>query len=137
VFCVLQSRFLVSPRDAAAHYALGLTLTRLKQPGPALAEFRRAAELAPEDARYQYVYGVAPHSASQGDEAMTVLKEALKRHPGNRDILLALLSFSRNAGDVVAALAYAEQLAVIAPDDQSLAGVVQELRRQITKPSAQ
>jgi hypothetical protein len=68
---------------------------------------------------------------------MTVLKEALKRHPGNRDILLALLSFSRNAGDVVAALAYAEQLAVIAPDDQSLAGVVQELRRQITKPSAQ
>jgi hypothetical protein len=68
---------------------------------------------------------------------MTVLKEALKRHPGNRDILLALLSFSRNAGDVVAALAYAEQLAVTAPDDQSLAGVVQELRRQITKPSAQ
>ncbi len=30
---------------------------------------------------------------------MTVLKQALNSHPGNRDILLALVSFSRLAGD--------------------------------------
>ena len=70
------------------------------------------------------------------DEAMAVLKEALKNHPGDRAILSALVSFSRMAGDAEAALGYAEQLAVITPDDRSLAGLVLELRRAI-KPSAQ
>ena len=74
--------------------------------------------------------------AAMRDEAMTVLKEALKSHPGDRAILLALVSFSRMAGDAEAALGYAEQLAVITPDDRSLAGLVLELRRAI-KPSAQ
>ncbi len=133
----LRAALKISPREASVHHALGLALTRLKQPGPALAEFREAAELAPGEARYQYVYAVALHSAGQRDEAMTVLKAALAKHPGNRDILMALLSFSRTAGDIVAALAYAERLAAIAPDDQSLAGLIQELRRQTTKPSAQ
>jgi predicted CXXCH cytochrome family protein len=134
---VLRAALAISPREASVHHALGLALTRLKQPDAALAEFRQAAEMAPDEARYQYVYAVALHSAGQPGEAMTVLKEHLKKHPGNRDILLALLSFSRNAGDVVAALAYAEQLAAVAPDDQSLAGLIQELRRQTIKPSAQ
>jgi len=134
---VLRATLAVSPRDASVHHALGLVLTRLKQPGPALAEFRQAAELAPEDARYQYVYGVALHSADQRDEAMTVLKVALAKHPGNRDILLALLSFSRAAGEVVTALAYAEQLAAVAPDDRDLAALLQQLRTQATEPPAQ
>jgi len=134
---VLRATLAVSPRDASVHHALGLVLTRLKQSGPALAEFRQAAELAPDDARYQYVYGVALHSANRRDEAMTVLKAALAKHPGNRDILLALLSFSRAAGEVVTALAYAEQLAAIAPDDRDLAALLQQLRTQATKPPAQ
>jgi len=133
---VLRAAIAVSPRAAAAHHALGLTQTRLKHSDAALAEFQRAAELDPGDARYQYVYGVALHSAGKRDEAMTVLKESLKSHPSNRDILLALVSFSREAGDTTAALGYAEQLAAIAPDDRSVEGLVRELRRAI-KPSVQ
>ena len=53
----------------AAH-SLGLALTRLKRPDEALAELRRAAELAPEQARYAYVYAVALHSSGRGGEAM-------------------------------------------------------------------
>jgi len=120
--------------DASVHHALGLTLTRLKRSDEALIEFRRGAELEPSDARYQYVYAVALHSSGQRDEAMTVLKEGLKSHPGNREILLALVSFSRMAGNATDALGYAEQLAAITPDDQSLAALIQELRRQTTKP---
>jgi len=67
---------------------------------------------------------------------MTVLKETLKKHPANRDVLLALLSFSRTAGDVAAALTYAEQLAIMAPDDRSLTALVQGLRDQTAKPPA-
>ena len=126
---VLRTAIATSPRDAATHYALGLVLTRIKRPEPALAEFRRATELEPGHARYQYVYAVALHSSGQRDEAMAVLKQALKSHPGNREILLALVSFSRMAGDTKGALDYAEQLATIAPDDDNLRRLIDELRR--------
>ena len=72
---------------------------------------------------------VALHSAGRGEEAMRVVKENLVRHPGDRDTLLALVSFSRDAGDVAAALGYAEQLARVAPGEPGLAGLIENLRR--------
>ena len=132
---VLLTAVTVSPREAAAHHALGLVLTRQKKADAALAEFRRATELEPGGARYAYVYAVALNSGGHSDEAMTVLKEGLVRHPNDRDILLALVSFSRIAGDTLASLAYAEQLAAITPDDRNLARLIEELR-QATKPRA-
>ena len=86
---------------------------------------RRAAELEPDRARYAYVYAVALHSAGRGDEAIAVLKESLARHPDDRDTLLALISFSRDAGDFATALEYAEQLARVAPDDPSLVALIE------------
>jgi predicted CXXCH cytochrome family protein len=133
---ILRSALAAAPREAAIHHALGLSLTRLKRPDEALAAFRKANGLEPDNAQYAYVYAVALHSGGQRDEAMAVLKEALNKHPGDRATLFALVSFSRMAGDAEAALGYAEQLAVIAPDDRSLAGLVVELRRAI-KRSAQ
>jgi Flp pilus assembly protein TadD len=112
-------------------------ITRLKQPDKALAEFRRAAELEPDRARYVYVYAVALHSAGRGDEAMTVLKEAFDKHPADRDILLALINFNREAGNIGPALEYAERLARIAVGDQDVLALIQELRRQAKKPEAQ
>jgi Tfp pilus assembly protein PilF len=99
---------------------LGLTLTRLKRPAEALDELRRAAEVEPGRARYAYVYAVALHSAGRVGDAMTVLKASLARHAGDRDTLLVLVSFSRDAGDVATALDYAEQLARAAPGEPGL-----------------
>ena len=110
---------------------------RLKRLDEALGELRRAAELAPEQARYAYVYAVALHSVGRSSEAMTALKESLARHPDDRDTLLALISFSREAGDPGTALEYAEQLARIAPTDQSISGLIEDLRRQVKKSNAQ
>jgi Flp pilus assembly protein TadD len=70
-----------------------------------------SGRLEPERARYAYVYAVALHSAGRADDAMAVLKASLARHSGDRDTLLALVSFNRDAGDFAAALEYAEQLA--------------------------
>jgi tetratricopeptide (TPR) repeat protein len=47
------------------HYALGLTLTRLKRGSEAIVELQRATELEPDRARYQYVFAVALHSAGR------------------------------------------------------------------------
>jgi len=133
---VLRAAIAASPQDAGLHHALGLALTRLKRTDAAIAELRRAAELEPDRARYAYVYSVALHSAGRGEEAMRALKEILVRHPGDRDTLLALVSFSRDAGDVGAALGYAEQLARVAPGEPGLAGLIENLRRQIKEPDA-
>jgi hypothetical protein len=65
---------------------------------------------------------------------MTILRGGLAKPPENRDILQALMSFSRDAGDMRSALDYAERLARTAPDDRDLAGLIQDLRREATKP---
>jgi predicted CXXCH cytochrome family protein len=131
---VLRMAISTSPKDAGLHHVLGLALTRLKKPDDALAEFARAAELEPDRARYAYVYAVALHTAGRADEAMTVLKDNLARHPDDRDTLLALVSYDRDAGNIGAALGYAERLVRNAPNDQSLAGLVEDLRRRENKP---
>ena len=53
--------------------------------------------------------------AGRGEEAITVLKQILIRHSDDRDTLLALISFTRDAGDFGTALAYAERLARVTP----------------------
>jgi tetratricopeptide (TPR) repeat protein len=133
---VLRAAIAAAAQDADLHHALGLTLTRLKRPEEALGELQRAAELAPERARYAYVYAVALHSAGRAGEAIAALKENLARHSGDRDTLMALVSFSRAAGDFRSALDYAERLAGETPNDPALAALIETLRRQVDKPDA-
>jgi predicted CXXCH cytochrome family protein len=128
---VLRAAIASMPAAAGLHHALGLTLTRLRQPEEALEELARASELEPDHARYAYVYAVALNSAGRSAQAMAVLKAALARHGGDRDILLALVSFNRDAGEFAAALAYAEQLARLIPNDRSLAGLIEDLRTRM------
>jgi tetratricopeptide (TPR) repeat protein len=127
---VLRSAIGIAPSDAGLHHALGLSLVRLKRLNDALAELGRAADLDPDSARYAYIYGVALHSAGRQQEAIAQLKNRLAGHPENRDIAMAIVSFSREAGDTATALQYAEQAARIAPDDPTVRGLVDELRRQ-------
>ena len=131
------SAITASPQDAGLHHALGLALVRLKRSDEALDELRQANELDPGQARYAYVYAVALHSAGRADDAMAALKENLVRHPNDRDTLSALISFSRESGDINSALEYAERLELIAPNAPGLTSLIQDLRRQAAKPIAQ
>jgi predicted CXXCH cytochrome family protein len=131
---VLRSAIDAAPRHAGLHHALGLTLTRLKRSDGAIAELRRAVELEPEQARYTFVYAVALHSTGQSKDSITVLEENLARHPSDRDTLMALISFHRAAGHIDSALKYAQQLALIIPEDKDLAKLIQDLQQQESKP---
>ena len=68
---------------------------------------------------------------------MAALKGNLVRHPNDRDTLSALISFSRESGDINSALEYAERLELIAPNAPGLSSLIQDLRRQTAKPIAQ
>lgn len=131
---VLHSALKGSQRDASLHHALGLMLVRLKRLDEAVKQLQIASEIEPDSARYAYVYSVALHSAGRAADAIAVLKESLLRHTNDRDILLALINFVREAGDIAAALGYAELLSKTMPDDQSLNGLIQALRRQLGGP---
>jgi tetratricopeptide (TPR) repeat protein len=134
---ILRAAINAAPKDAVLHYSLGLALVRLKRSDEALDELRKATELDPGPARYAYVHAVALHSAGHVNEAIAALKENLVRHPNDRDTLSALISFSRESGDINSALEFAERLERVAPDAPGLTGLIQDLRRQAAKPIAQ
>jgi tetratricopeptide (TPR) repeat protein len=134
---VLRTAITAVPQDAGLHYSLGLALVRLKRSDEALGELGKAADLDSGQARYAYVYAVALHSAGRTNEATAILKGNLARHPNDRDTLAALISFSRESGDISSALEYAERLALFVPDAPGLTGLIQDLRRQAAKPIAQ
>ena len=131
---VMRAAVALTPNDAGLHHALGLVLVRLKQSDEALEELHRAVELDPNQPRYAYVYAVGLHSAGRTGEAMAALKESLARHPVDRDTLLALISFSRDAGDVSTALHYAEQLLKIDPTNREVTTLIEALRHQSSGP---
>jgi predicted CXXCH cytochrome family protein len=130
---VLRAAIGSSRPDAGLHHALGLTLTREKRSDDALGEFRTATEIEPDRSRYAYVYAIALHSSGHTDEAKKILKENLARHPDDRDTLLALVTLNRDAGDIAAALEYAEQLSRVAPSDPDLAWLADDLRARLKR----
>ena len=80
----------------------------------------------PEDTRFAYVYGVALHAAGRGAEAMSILSRRSRARRTTRPALGAR-DFERDAGHREAALGYARRLAAVAPEDESVRGLVRAL----------
>jgi tetratricopeptide (TPR) repeat protein len=132
----LRKAIRIAPESAEAHHALGLLLVRRKHTDVALQELERAAILAPDDPHYSYVYAVGLHSSGQTERALGVLRRTHEQHPGDRDVLVALVTINRDRGDLASAVSYAERLVAIAPDDPATRRLRDELdaaRAQATK----
>ncbi len=127
---VLRQGLAAAPRAAALHHALGLALVREQRLADAVPALQRAAELAPGDARFGYVYAVAVKETEGVARGLEVLRAQQLRHPDNRDILLALVSYSRQAGDTAAAREYVARLERLAPKDP----LVRQLRAELGMP---
>ena len=123
----LRQGLKADPRSAVLHHTLGLALTRQKARELSLQEFKTAVQLAPGDARFAYVYGVALNDAGQPDDALSVLKTALKVNRYDRDLLLALVYFSRQAGDVASVREYLGLLRELDPDDAEFIRLQQQI----------
>ncbi|HSN24477.1 MAG TPA: tetratricopeptide repeat protein, partial [Methylomicrobium sp.] len=123
----LRSGLSLSPNAADLHHALGLLLVRKTDKTAALQELALAAKLAQDNARYAYVYAIGLNSAGKQREALTVLKATDARQPYNIDILSALISMQREAGDNKAALVYARKAAEVLPDNKEIIQLITEL----------
>jgi Flp pilus assembly protein TadD len=126
---VLREGLLRNPRAAALHHALGLALVRQKQPAEGLKSLRTAVQLAPDNARFAYVYAVALNDAGRTREAVQVLASALKREPYDRDLLTGLAHFAAQAGDREQALGYFRQLRGLDPENSQYAQMVKQIER--------
>ncbi|CDH47125.1 tetratricopeptide repeat protein [Candidatus Contendibacter odensensis] len=124
---MLRQALALEPQNAAAHHALGLLLIRQKRLPEALAALAEAARLDPANPRYSYVYAVALNSAGQGPKAIQELETLLQRHPNDRDSLLALVAFQRDAGHLDAARNYARRLATLEPDNPEVQALLQKM----------
>jgi tetratricopeptide (TPR) repeat protein len=118
---ILREGLRAAPRAAGLREALGLALVRQGRKDVALAEFAAAAKAQPDGSRYSYIYAVALDSAGRRAEAIRILKAAAAKR-GDRDVLLALASFSSQVGDRAGAEAAMRTLAAINPDDPALGG---------------
>ena len=124
---VLREGLARNPRAAALHHALGLALVRQKETAEGLKALRMASELAPESARFAYVYAVALNDSGQNREAMQVLATALKREPYDRDLLSGLAYFTAQAGNRELALGYARQLRALDPENSQYAQMEKQI----------
>ena len=117
----------LAPNSADLHHALGLLLVRKTDKSVALQELSAAAKLAPDNARYAYVYGIGLNSVGKHLEALAVLKAADARQPFTLNILSALISMEREMGDTKAALIYAKKAALALPDNKEIQQLIIEL----------
>jgi len=123
----------MAPGNADLPHAMGLLLVRRKQVAEALPFLEKAVALAPDVPRYPYVYAVALNSAGQGAKALEALRRAHERFPGDADILLALVTYNRDAGQLPDALDYARALVALAPGDPGARRLLRELQAQASR----
>ena len=125
---VLRRGLSLLPRAADLRHSLGLLLVRRGDQSTAAAELETAARLAPENTRYAYVHAVALHSGGKRAEALSLLEAALDRQPYDVDVLSALVSMYREAGNLEAARRHARRLAEALPDDPAVQRLESDLK---------
>jgi len=119
-----------APENAALTHALGLLHIRKGQSREGLAALGRAADLAPENPRYAYVYALALDAEGARAEAIELLAAANALAPADREILIALVTINRDAGDHAAAAGFARRLRQRWPDDAQALALLRELGLQ-------
>jgi cytochrome c-type biogenesis protein CcmH/NrfG len=105
----------IEPDNADVWYALGLSLVRRHDYAGTLGVLRRAHELAPNNARYAYVYAVALNSTRSPNDAMALLERTHQQHPADRNVLIALVSIAQETDDLANALLHARELVRLIP----------------------
>ena len=106
-----------SPQNADVIHSLALLRVRQHRTKDVLELLAKAAQLAPNNAHYTYVYGVGLYSSGKTAAGLDVLRKANDKFPADREILLALVSFAAESGDLTRARRYAERFESIAPAD--------------------
>lgn len=78
---LLASVFARQPRNARAHYVMGLAALFARQPQPALSRFEEALRTDRVNPQYHFVAGMCHAALGRADEAITAYRRALQFRP--------------------------------------------------------
>jgi Tfp pilus assembly protein PilF len=124
----LRQALAIAPDVADVWHVLGLSQARRGLYDDALASFKLAADMAPDNSQFLYVYAIALTSVDQTQQALQLLESGHRRWPGNRELLSALMTLNAELGDRVSALTYGTRLLQLMPEDRGLQQFLRELR---------
>ena len=130
---VLRQSYADNPGSGAISHALGLSLIRQKRASEAMNYLAQAVSLDPENARFGYVLAVALHDTGKKAEAVATLRDGLARHPYDRDLLLAMITYEVEAKMFESALERAELLVQLEPNNPQVARLLASLRMRSRK----
>jgi predicted CXXCH cytochrome family protein len=82
------------PKDAALHYAMGLSHIRLQQTAEGMKSLKLATEFSPDNRFFAYAYAVGLYSQSDKKAAFAFLKQRLNKHPTERNNLYLLVQLA-------------------------------------------
>ena len=108
-----------TPNEVALQEALALSLVRQKRKPEALQVLARAQSLPAATGHTSYLYAVSLADAGRTREAIAVLEKAARKR-GDRDVLLALASYRKDAGDPAGAKAALDRLVAMNPGDPAI-----------------
>ena len=124
------------PEMAEAYYSLGMLVGEDESRMEEAAElFGHAAELSPQNARIHYNYGLALQKLQRWDDAEKALMQSLKisgRDERSLQTLHALLLLYAQQGQWDRAIACAERLREMQPQNPQWARLLDELQKQRT-----
>ncbi|MDO8862754.1 HEAT repeat domain-containing protein [Haliea sp. E1-2-M8] len=125
----LQAALAAAPDSGAALHAMGLLETRTGNREQGLALLQRAAELEQQGVRHRYVYAIALHDSGEPRAALSQLQAVQRATPGDPGVLLALVNYSEELGEMERALHWARELLQTAPENPAYQALQRRLAR--------
>jgi len=124
---VLRQGIKATPQNPDLYFALGLLQVRSEQLNGAIDSLSRAAELAPDQTHYRYVYALALDKAGKHEKAIQTLQTVLDREPAHRDAAITLANIHLQRGNADSARKVLDAIKLQLPQDPQ----VQAFERQL------
>jgi tetratricopeptide (TPR) repeat protein len=124
---LLMEALAKNEQSGPLYHALGLAQIRSGMRMQGLSSLRQAYELAPDAARYAYVYAVGLHSEGHVVEALATLKEAHERFENDQDILFMLARIYLERNEREQAMIYGNKLDRLMPGSPPVQALLQEI----------
>ena len=98
------------PEQPDLNFSQGLAYIRRGDSQTAMAHLQIAAQQAPENARYVYVYAGGLNDKGETEQAISLLQQGLRQHPTDPNMLNAIIAYLNNSGRYQEALVYKNRL---------------------------
>ncbi|MEE4377435.1 MAG: tetratricopeptide repeat protein [Candidatus Competibacteraceae bacterium] len=131
---VLRQGITATPQNPDLYFSLGLLQVRSEQLDGAIDSLSQAAELAPEQTHYLYVYALALDKAGKHEKTIQTLQTVLDREPAHRDAAITLANIHLQRSDEDSARKVLDEIKQQLPQDPQIQAFEQQLSNPTGRP---